>query len=377
MKEFFLKMGRLHWPLFFLLLALCSASVAFIYSATYFSEGTEFRNAWLNQITWLCIGLAVFFFVAMVDYHVWIEHAWIFYLVAFVLLIGVLVAGTSMYGAKRWLKLAPGVGLQPSEVAKPAYILMLVWLLCKVPHRGLKMCGITLLFLLPPMGLILKQPDLGSGAVLFPISLVLLFLAGVKKRYILLPILAVAFVVGFTYFGVYKRDMHIPGLKEYQMDRIRTFYNPEFDKLGKGWMSKQSLIAIGSGGLTGKGYLKGTQAMLGYLPRNTSYNDFIFASIGEEGGFRTGSLIIIGLAAAFGICLYVASQAADNAGALLAAGISTLFFIHFFVNIGMTIRVVPVTGIPLPFISYGGTFLVICFAMMGLVQSVWIHRRVR
>jgi len=377
MKEIFSKLGRLHWPLFALILALCSASVAFIYSATYFSEGTEFRNAWLNQIYWLGIGLGVFFVIALVDYHVWIEHAWIFFLVSLVLLVAVLVAGTSMYGAKRWLKIAPGVTIQPSEVAKPAYILMLVWLLCKVPNRGIKMCLITLGFVGVPFLLIKMQPDLGSGAVLLPISLVLLFIAGVKKRYIFLPIAAMVLVVGYTYFGVHKMGLPIPGLKQYQMERIQTFYNPEHDKLGKGWMTKQSLIAIGSGGLTGKGYLKGTQAMLGYLPRNTSYNDFIFASIGEEGGFRTGALVILGLAAAFTMCLYASSQAADNAGALLAAGVSTLLFTHFFVNIGMTMRVIPVTGIPLPFVSYGGTFLVICFAMMGLVQSVWIHRRSR
>ncbi|SDU24378.1 rod shape determining protein RodA [Verrucomicrobium sp. GAS474] len=377
MKEIFSKIGRLHWPLFFLILALCGASIAFIYSATYFSEGTEFRNAWMNQIYWLVIGLAVFFVVALVDYHVWIEHAWIFYLVSLVLLVAVLLFGTSMYGAKRWLPIPHVTTIQPSEVAKPAYILMLVWLLCKIPNRGFKMCAITCGFVGIPFLLIKMQPDLGSGAVLLPISLILLFIAGVKKRYILVPILLVVGLVGFTYFGVHKMGMKIPGLKQYQMERIETFYNPDFDKLGKGWMTKQSLIAIGSGGLTGKGYLKGTQAMLGYLPKNTSYNDFVFASIGEEGGFRTGALVIIGLGAAFTLCLYVSSQAADNAGALLAAGVSTLLFTHFFVNIGMTMRVVPVTGIPLPFMSYGGTFLVICFSMIGLVQSVWIHRRTR
>jgi rod shape determining protein RodA len=161
------------------------------------------------------------------------------------------------------------------------------------------------------------------------------------------------------------------------MERIRVFFDPSRDPLGRGWTINQSLIAIGSGGLEGKGFLKGTQNMLGFLPRNISYNDFIFAVVGEDFGFRGGALLICGLAGLILLCLSVAARADDNAGALLASGIVAMLFTHFFVNIGMTIKVVPITGIPLPFISYGGTFLVICMAAVGLVQSVWIHRRVR
>ena len=375
MKLLFSKIGRLHWPLLFIVLALCTASVFFVRSATYFAEGDS-HSMWFSQICWIGIGLAAFAVIAMIDYHLWVDNAWIFFGIVLVMLLLVPFIGIKILGARRWL----GVGsasIQPAELAKPAMILMLAWLLCKVPHRGLKMCAFVIGLLIVPAGLILLQPDLGSASVLFPISFMMMYVAGVKKRYLAIPVLFVVGVILFTYVGVYQHGWHIHGLKEYQMERIRVFYDPSRDPLNRGWTINQSLIAIGSGGLEGKGYLKGTQNMLGFLPRNIAYNDFIFAVIGEDMGFRGGSMVIAGIATVILTCIYIASQAEDNAGALLATGFATLLFTHFFVNVGMTIKVVPITGIPLPFTSYGGTFLVISLAGIGLMQSIWIHRRVR
>ncbi|MDE1171394.1 MAG: rod shape-determining protein RodA [Verrucomicrobium sp.] len=376
MRTLLLKLGRLHWPLLFLTLALCVASVFFVYSATYFSEGNEFHNAWLSQIFWLGVGLGVFFVIALVDYHFWIEQGPLFFAGVFALLLAVLAIGIRVYGAKRWISLGP-IGLQPSELEKLSFILMLAWLLCRVRERGFKLCLLVGGLIMLPAGLILLQPDLGSASVLFPVALAMLYVAGLKKRYLLLPLLAVVAVVLYTYIGVHKLGWTIPGLKPYQMARIRTFYDPSLDPLNRGWTINQSLIAIGSGGFEGKGYLKGTQNMLGFLPRNISYTDFIFAVVGEDWGFRGAGLVIAALSALILLSVHVAHEAEDNAGALLATGVAAMLFTHFFVNVGMTIKVVPITGIPLPFISYGGTFMVICLASVGMVQSVWIHRRMR
>jgi len=377
MRLLFSKLGRFHWPLFLLVLALCCASVAFVHSATYFAEG-EAHNMWISQICWLGIGMAVFFVVALIDYHLWIEHAWILFAGVLLMLFLVLIphVGISHLGARRWLGYG-SASIQPAELTKPAVILMLAWLLCKVPQRGFKMCCQVAGLIAVPVGLILLQPDLGSASVLFPIAFAMMYVAGVRKRYLALPVLFILAVVGYTYFGVHLHGWRVPGLKDYQMERIQVFYDPSRDPLNRGWTINQSLIAIGSGGLNGKGFLKGTQNMLGFLPRNISYNDFIFAVIGEDFGFRGGAALICTLTAVLLTCVFIASRADDNAGALLVSGIVALLFTHFFVNIGMTIKVVPITGIPLPFISYGGTFLVICLAAIGLVQSVWIHRRVR
>jgi rod shape determining protein RodA len=164
-------------------------------------------------------------------------------------------------------------------------------------------------------------------------------------------------------------------MKSFQVDRIKSFFDPSLDPKNKSWQVDQSMIAIGSGGMHGKGWRGGTETMLGYLPKNTSYNDLIFPVVGEAFGFLGAAALIIGEGTVLLWCLWVAARARDKIGALVAVGVMTMLFTHIFVNIGMTIQLVPITGIPLPFVSYGGTFLVACLAAMGLVQSVWVHRK--
>lgn len=374
--SFFQKLARLDWITFIIMLGMAAASVAFIYSATYTSEFEDYRNSYRAQLSWIPIALLGFFFFALIDYKLWIQWAPAIAGVALLGLIAVHVVGVERFGAKNWIRLGP-VGVQPSEFAKMAYIFFLAWYLI---NRGIKVKEFStfasvLGMVLIPIGLILKQPDLGSASVFLPVSFVMMFIAGVRFRYLLLTIMLGTAVVAYSYFGVFQRNMKIPGLKDYQLARIKMFYNPNLDPKNRGWQISQSLIAIGSGGLSGKGHLKGTQNVLGYLPKKTANNDFIFSVIGEEWGFVGGASIICLEGLLLLLCLRAAATARDQVGCLICCGVMAMLFTHIFINIGMSIQVVPITGIPLPFISYGGTFLVVCMSCMGLVQSVWIHRK--
>jgi rod shape-determining protein RodA len=392
--------------------------------------------------------MVVYFILALTNYEFIVRCAPLIYLGTVLVLVTVLVAGTEVNGARSWLRFA-GVQLQPAEFAKIGYIIGLSWLLLQLQEqiKRLWVIGAALLTMLIPMLLILKQPDLGSAAVFLPITFIMMFVAGVRKRYLAVPVIGAVCVCWFAYFVIYQgkwdgtlqdfprgiKDgivLMVPGahaalqdkeeavpepvikappaaakaptlspgplppgklqtalslgkveekktiiLKPYQLDRIRTFFNPDLDPLGAGWTIRQSLIAVGSGGLKGKGYLKGDQNVYGFLPKNIAYNDFIFSVIAEEWGFVGGSLLI-GAQGLLILCMIsIAGRSKEMGGALMAAGFIGMFFAHFFVNIGMTIKVVPITGIPLPFTSYGGTFLVACMAGLGILQSIWIHKR--
>ena len=226
-----------------------------------------------------------------------------------------------------------------------------------------------------PLLLIFAQPDLGSAVILTLVVLVMLFAAGVRmKHLVLVTLLGISLgVVGLPLMWKIKENR--TGKKSYQKERLMVFLDPNRDPLGAGWNLNQSLIAVGSGGLTGKGYLQGTQNLLGYLPRTVAPNDFLFSVIAEEKGFA-GSVCVIGL---FAVVLFrglrIAAEARDRLGMLLATGIVALLFFHVFVNIGMTIGLLPVKGLPLPLLSYGGSFVLATMTALGLLQNVWIHRK--
>lgn len=374
------KLLRLDWGFFLLMLALCCASIAVVYSATYASDSDEFRHAYKAQALWLGLGLIGFFVMALTDYHFWVKNALFIFGAALALLVLVLLVGSKVNGAVSWIRLG-GIGVQPAELSKITFILLLGWIFTHYSGRGIKMFAGVVVMTLVPMALILKQPDLGSASVYLPIAFVMMFIAGVKKKILLLPIFAALALMVYITVLVQalgpNETLNLFGhkLKQYQTDRILTFFNPNRDAQGAGWTINQSLIAIGSGGVSGKGYLQGTTIVLGFLPRNIAYNDFIFPVVCEQFGFIGGSLLIVALGGMLLWILRIAFSTADALGTLLAAGIVGMLFTHIFINIGMTIKVVPITGIPLPFISYGGTFLVVCLAALGLVQSVWIHRR--
>ena len=182
-------------------------------------------------------------------------------------------------------------------------------------------------------------------------------------------------VAVLAFYWIHVWDRPVPFLKPYQLLRVKQFFDPSLDPKGSGWQVDQAGIAIGSGGMNGKGIDEGSETALGYLPKNTSYNDLIFAVLAEVSGFRGAAALIICEGTVLLWCLWVASRAREKTGALVAVGIMAMLFTHIFVNIGMTIRLAPITGIPLPFISYGGTFVIACLAAMGMVQSVWVHRK--
>ena len=366
----------LHWPSLFLMTGLCAFGVMVIYSATHTSESADLRNAAIQQAAWVGLGLVCFFLLSFSDYHRWVAQGWFWFAAGLFLLLLVLAFGREVNGAKSWIRLGP-VGFQPAEVMKLAFLAGACALLVSLRERMeqfrtvLALVGLALI----PVILILRQPDLGSAAVFMPMCFGLLFAGGTRLRYLLIPAGAGLAAVLAMYIYVGQMGKELPFLKTYQNNRIRTFFDPNLDPLGAGWTIRQSIIAIGSGGVSGKGYLRGDQNLYGVLPKNIAYNDFIFSVLGEEWGFFGGAALILGQAGLLLCIAWIGWHAADFPGRLLAGGILGMLFTHFFINVGMTIKVVPITGIPLPFVSYGGTFLAVCMAAMGLMQSIWRQRQ--
>jgi rod shape determining protein RodA len=355
---------------------LCAFGVMVIYSATHTSESADLRNAAIQQAAWVGLGLVCFFLLSFSDYHRWVAQGWFWFAAGLFLLLLVLAFGREVNGAKSWIRLGP-VGFQPAEVMKLAFLAGACALLVSLRERMeqfrtvLALVGLALI----PVILILRQPDLGSAAVFMPMCFGLLFAGGTRLRYLLIPAGAGLAAVLAIYIYVGQMGKELPFLKTYQNNRIRTFFDPNLDPLGAGWTIRQSIIAIGSGGVSGKGYLRGDQNLYGFLPKNIAYNDFIFSVLGEEWGFFGGATLILGQAGLLLCIAWIGWHAADFPGRLLAGGILGMLFTHFFINVGMTIKVVPITGIPLPFVSYGGTFLAVCMAAMGLMQSIWRQRQ--
>ena len=370
------KWRGLHWPSLFLMTGLCAFGVMVIYSATHTSESADLRNAAIQQAAWVGLGLVCFFLLSFSDYHRWVAQGWFWFGAGLFLLLLVLVFGREVNGAKSWIRLGP-IGFQPAEVMKLAFLAGACALLVSLRERMeqfrtvLALIGLALI----PVILILRQPDLGSAAVFLPMCFGLLFAGGTRLRYLLIPAGAGLAAVLAIYIYVGQMGKELPFLKTYQNNRIRTFFDPNLDPLGAGWTIRQSIIAIGSGGVSGKGYLRGDQNLYGFLPKNIAYNDFIFSVLGEEWGFFGGAALILGQAGLLLCIAWIGWHAADFPGRLLAGGILGMLFTHFFINVGMTIKVVPITGIPLPFVSYGGTFLAVCMAAMGLMQSIWRQRQ--
>jgi rod shape determining protein RodA len=393
------------------LVLLGAIGVAFIYSAQLSvlqarGAGTSWlRQDWFKQIVFLGAGGVVYYVVSQIDYRFWLRIAHWFYLICLVPLLIVLIPGISgeaatRWGAQRWIPLGP-FSFQPSETAKIAVLLITASILMHsrigTVRQSLGALAKLALAAGIPMVLILLQPDLKSAIVLPPMVFSMLYVSKLSPRFFLGALGAFLLLLGAVAWDTsryvdymrannksFSRDkgafeestwVRLP-LHDYQRNRILSFINPdEYDPNGIGWNQRQSLISVGSGGLAGKGWTEGTQAQLGYLPRSVAHNDFIFAVIAEEKGFL-GSITVLGL---FGVVLFngirIAGSARDRLGALIAIGVTTLFTVHVFVNIAMTIGLVPITGIPLPLISYGGSFVLSCCMLQGLVQSVWRFRR--
>lgn len=356
------KLWHIHW-LFVLLLCLATGvGLAMLYSA---ANGD--MEPWASrQFARFCVGLVVMLSIALIDIRIWMRYAYVFYAVTLGLLGIVEFAGTVGMGAQRWLSLGY-FNLQPSELMKIALVLSLA----RYFHGGsIEDVGrptyliIPLVMIALPSVLVLRQPDLGTTLLLVMASGAIFFTAGVR-----LWKFAVVLVAGIGSAPVAWQFLH-----EYQKQRVLTFLNPESDPLGSGYHIIQSKIALGSGGLFGKGFMQGTQGHLRFLPEMQT--DFIFTMLAEEFGM-IGGLGLLGLYALILIYGFAMTLRCRNQfGRLVGAGITTTFFLYVFINIAMVMGLIPVVGVPLPLISYGGTAMMTLLIGFGLLLSVWIHRDV-
>ena len=367
-KRYLAALKRMNWLLVIAMVLLAAGSIAFIYSASYNGPGQPMASLYKWQAIWFGVGLVVFLVTSLIDYRLWCQWAAVWYALAIGLLLLVLVIGSRVHGAKSWLGIGR-LGIQPVEFAKLAVIVALSYYLfhqsAETRKRWATIAGAVGLVVLPAV-LILAQPDLGSTLVLIPILFGLMFVAGVRVKQMVIVVL----------IGLAMLPVAWLKLKPYQKARLTNFLHPERDPINTGWNLNQSLIAVGSGGWSGKGYLQGTQNQLGYMPRPVTPSDFLFSVIGEEKGF-VGSMWVVGLYAVILFSgLRIASEARDRLGMLLATGVVAMLFCHVFINVGMTIGLMPITGLPLPLLSYGGSFVLASMTALGLLQNIWIHRRV-
>jgi len=352
------KRTHLDAPLLVALLALCGFGLMVLFSAS-----DQDPAAVERQLVRLGVAFALMIAVAQIPPDRLRNWSPVLYGIGVAMLIAVLFVGDVGKGAQRWLDLGV-VRFQPSELLKLAVPMMLSWMLCArilPPKLGWVLLSAVLTMI--PVVLIAKQPDLGTSLLVASAGVMVLFMAGIGWGMIFALAVVAASITPIVWFG----------LHDYQRERVLTFLNPESDPLGSGYHIIQSKIAIGSGGIDGKGWLNGTQSHLEFLPeRNT---DFIFAVIGEEFGFS-------GILALLAIYLFIilrglviAAEAEDRFGRLLAGALTLVFFVYVFVNTGMVTGLLPVVGVPLPLISYGGTSMVTLMAGFGMIMSVHTHRR--
>jgi len=356
---FFVRDFHIDWPLFVGLIVLSAFGLTVLYSAS----GQD-----LDMLTRQCVrlGLAygVMLVIAQIAPHHLVRWTPILFGVGLLMLIAVLLFGAVGKGAQRWLDLG-FFRFQPSEMMKLALPMMVAWYLADSPlPPRLKVIAVSLLIVIVPTLLIIKQPDLGTSLLIASSGLFALLLAGIYWRLVFVAgALAALCAPLMWYFG-----MH-----DYQRQRVLTFLNPESDPLGSGYHIIQSKIAIGSGGIFGKGWLNGTQSQLEFLPER--HTDFIFAVLGEEFGL----VGVIGLLLIYlyiiGRGLYIAAQAQDTYTRILAGSLILTFFVYVFVNIGMVSGILPVVGLPLPLVSYGGTSMVTMMASFGILMSIQTHRK--
>jgi len=354
------------WWLFAILAAICAIGVVEIYSATH---GSSLAGMHMKQVRWLVLGAILMFVLSRIDYHLILEQAWLLYLLGIVALIAVLLVGHTRFGAKRWIPVM-GEFLQVSELVKLIIIIWVARFFAEVRSDDLSLQDLIKggLFVGVPLGLILKQPDLGTALVLMPVLAVGAFLAGLQWRHAAIITLAGVLLVGCVFFPPVSR--HI--LKPYQRDRITSFLHPENDPKGSGYQLLQSQIAVGSGGFWGKGFGNGSQNQLGYIP--VRYSDFIMSAWAEEQGFK-GVIVALGLYMALLLRLVLnAQRAKDRAGMFLVMGVAAALGFHVLVNVAMVIGAMPVTGIPLPLMSYGGSATLFVFLAIGLVMNVRLRR---
>jgi rod shape determining protein RodA len=351
-------------PLLIATLLLTSIGVMVLYATTVKAAGVTSDVDARNQLIFAIMGLAGLAAATIIDYRLWMRLSGIAYLISIVLLIVVDVAGQTALGATRWINLG-FFQFQPSELVKIVLILVLAKLLSQnydrleQPKYLLQSIALTAM----PVLLVLAQPDLGTALVLLAIWFMMIIVSPVPKGYVLALVVA----------GLLLVPIGLQVLQPYQRDRLTTFINPAADPLGRGFNVVQASIAVGSGQMFGRGLAAGSQSQLNFLP--SQHTDFIFAVLSEKLGFIGALLILTLFTLLIGRMIIVAHRSRDRFGMFVCVGVATLFIFHIMVNVGMNMGIMPVTGIPLPFMSYGGTSLIVALGAIGLVQSVAVRHK--
>ena len=361
------------WAMLGLTVALAAVGAVGVYSATHGAGGSS--PLFYDHLRRLGIGLAALVLATLIDYHVILHYAWAVYGLGLAALVAVEVVGMIGMGAQRWLSLGV-VSIQPSEFFKLALVFVIARYFSGLRKSSPFVWGDVWPIAAAtavPFILVLKQPDLGTALIIAGIFVIMLFVAGVELRLFSWTagagLSAAALLFGLNALGIVNP---LGFLREYQVRRIRVLLDPDMDPLGAGYHITQSKIAIGSGGLAGKGFLQGTQSGLNFLPQQ--HTDFIFSVVSEEWGF-VGSVIVVALIVLLILrAVQIADKARDFAGSLLTMGVATIFFLHCAINIGMTTGIMPVVGLPLPLLSYGGSSVLTTFAGIGLILNVKMRR---
>jgi rod shape determining protein RodA len=350
------------WVLLAFVLLICSLGVLEIYSTTY---GTKFSGAHIRQIYWIMAGLAVMLTISLINYQILLENSHWLYIASVLSLLAVALFGKKYLGARRWIQLPGGQHFQPSEWVKLVLILMLAKYFSGEGDREASLSDVVKAGMIVgvPMLLVLKQPDLGTALTYIPVAVMGLFLGGIQFRHA-----AIILVIA----GVMMPAVWHYGLKPYQKERLTSFLHPEADSQKTGYQIEQSKIAIGSGGLTGKGVRKGSQTQGSFLPE--PHTDFIFAAWGEEHGFVGALGLLLLYFMVLLRLIHNAQTAPDSAGGFVVMGVVAVLLFHILVNVGMVVGFMPVTGIPLPLMSYGGSSVLFMFLALGIVMNIRMRR---
>ncbi|MEL6374135.1 MAG: rod shape-determining protein RodA [Pseudomonadota bacterium] len=355
------KLWRVNWLVIAIIAVLGGIGVVALFSV---AGGS--LQPWAEQHALrMLFGVALILVVAATPIRFWLAIAYPVYLVALALLVAVFLFGTLRMGAQRWIEIGP-LSFQPSEMMKVALVAALAryyqWL---PPHRVSNPIWLLppLIMIALPAAFVLKQPDLGTAVLFIVVGLSILFLAGVNLLYFAAGAAAVAALVPVV----------LANLHDYQRRRLMTFWEPDRDPLGAGYHIAQSKIALGSGGITGKGFMKGTQSQLNFLPEK--HTDFIFPMLGEEMGFIGTMMLLVLYGLLFFVLLTMGLRCRNQFSRLLIGGSSVVVFVYLFINVAMVTGLVPVVGVPLPLVSYGGTSMITIMFALGLAQCGYVHRR--
>ena len=352
---------EIHWPLVFSVFSLLTVGTLFVFSASFHDTGHYLTR----QFFWAGVGVFLLGIIPLIGYRTFLSMSYLLYVLAIFSLVLVLVLGELRLGAQRWISIGSFV-FQPSEFAKLATVLALANFLGANVHgekeNRVILAVLAMVFL--PFILILKQPDLGSALLFLPLGIMVLFLWGMRYRTLIVAVVTGAAALPFLW----------QFLKEYQKKRILVFMNPNLDPLGSGYTAIQSKIAVGSGGLFGKGYLQGTQTQLQFIPEH--HTDFIFCILGEEWGYIGSICLLVLYGLLFRAAFQIMEGTTDRKAQFMIGGVLAVLFSQIFINVGMTFGLMPIAGLTLPFVSYGGSSLITTSIAIGLILSVYKERSI-